>query len=461
MSGRVIDTNNAPVSGVEVSAESTEEDRSRISFGNGGSTGATTAGDGSFKIVGLDAGKYKIVASGERLDKDKKKEPVVVELAAGVAHPGVVVTIEARDGVIRGEVIGSDTRPAADAWVTAKGAPDKGAADVSTDDDEGNEWSSTPVLTGADGKFTIDHLRHGMYIVIADGPRGSSRVEKDGVKSGDSITLTLQPLGTLTGHVASGGAPVTEYDLTCRGPAGPIDREVSAADGSYSLEHLAPGPYDCKASADAGTATGKVDVPAGAAQLELALMPWASLTGVVVSMFSGAPVPGLSAMVEADNKGMTAAIMGTGPMTDGTGRFVIERVAAGSGSVMLLNPASTLGNDLATRSFTATQGQRADLGIIKVVPPRQTDAGTLGMTVTAADNVASVTAVKAGGPAAAAGVQVGDKLVSIDGQAVSALGVTQSVQFLSSGQIGVGEVVALGLDRAGTPVQASVTSIKW
>ena len=470
VSGRVIDTNNAPVAGVEVSAVSMDDRQSSsVSFSMGRDMGAMTAADGSFKIVGLDAGKYAILAADDRFQMmaergTSKKKDVVVELAAGVEHTGVVVTMEARDGVIRGVVIGSDGKVAPDAWVTAKRDRSKSVVVETDGDGDGASWlwnESTPVLTGPDGTFTIAHLRHGTYAVIADGPRGSSRVEKDGVKTGDSITLTLQPLGTLTGHVMNGGAPLAQYDLECRGPAGPVDRDVAAADGSYSFEHLAPGPYDCKASSDAGTATGKVDVPAGAAQLELSLVPWASLTGTVVSMFSEAPVPGLMAIASFDGKAMVAAMTGSGPMTDATGRFNVERVAAGSGSLVLMNPASTFGNDVVTRPFTATQGQRVDLGIIKVVPPRQGDAGTLGLTVTAADNVASVTAVKAGGPAEAAGVQVGDKLVSIDGQPVSALGVTPAVQFLSSGQIGVGVVVALGLDRGGTAVQATVTSVKW
>ncbi len=477
VSGRVVDTNNAPVAGIQLDAEPTEERRATMEFSGGGSTGATSAADGTFKLVGLDAGKYRIVASVDRtdrvmneLDKGKKKDPVEVELAAGVEHTGVVVTVEARDGVIRGEVIGSDRQPAADVWVTARRERAKsttttvtvGGGDGDSDSDDDGElfaWTSPPVLTGADGKFSIDRLKHGTYTVIADGPRGGSRAEKAAVKTGDSITIELQPLGTLTGHVARGGAPVTEYDLTCRGPAGPIDREVAAADGAYSLEHLAPGPYDCKASSDAGTASGKVDVPAGAAQLELVLIPWASLTGVVISMFSGAPVPGLTAITSMDGKAMVAAMTGTGPVTDATGRFDVEQVGAGSGSLMVMSASGF--TPLATRPYTATQGQRVDLGTIKVVPPRQGDAGTLGMTVAAVDNVLSVTAVKAGGPAEAAGVQVGDKITTIDGQAVSVLGAQQSAQFLSSGQIGVGEVVQLGLDRGGATVQATITSIKW
>ena len=120
--------------------------------------------------------------------------------------------------------------------------------------------------------------------MIAEGPRGSSRAEKK-AKTGDTITIELAPLGTLTGKVTLNGAPVVGYQISCHSPAGGADRSSAAADGAYSLEHLAPGSYKCTVEADGGTANGKVDVPAGAATLDLALTPWASISGQVVSMF--------------------------------------------------------------------------------------------------------------------------------------------------------------------------------
>jgi S1-C subfamily serine protease len=66
--------------------------------------------------------------------------------------------------------------------------------------------------------------------------------------------------------------------------------------------------------------------------------------------------------------------------------------------------------------------------------------------------------VKAGGPAEAAGVVVGDKISSVDGHTVAELGIVQAMTFLSSGSIGIGETATLVLERGAT---VSITSVKW
>jgi hypothetical protein len=318
--------------------------------------------------------------------------------------------------------------------------------------------TTQPVLTNSDGKFVIDRLRKGTYTLIADGPRGGSRGEKDGVATGDTATITLQPLGTLSGHVMARAAPVASYDLVCRGPAGRVDRHVDAADGAYVLEHLAPGHYDCDATADAGTANGASDVPTGAATLELSLVPWASLVGTVVNVLTGQPIAGITPIVSGDSgKGMAAAFFGNGPITDPTGKFELDRVAAGSGSVSLYSKVDIM-KPLATKPYTVTQGQQLDLGTIKVVAPRDGDAGTLGMATEIQSDGLAVTLVQAGGPAAAAGIVVGDKITAIDGKAIADLTPEIAQKVLSSGIIGVGMQVVLTLERGAT---VTVTAAKW
>ena len=116
---------------------------------------------------------------------------------------------------------------------------------------------------------------------------------------------------TLAPAQRSAGAlfgPIAAYDLLCHGPVGRVDRHVEAADGAYSVEHLAPGHYACVASADAGTASGEVDVPTSSAKLELQLVPWASLTGTVISVLSGQPVPAIAAVAfDAAESGRSVA----------------------------------------------------------------------------------------------------------------------------------------------------------
>ena len=473
VAGHVIDTNGKPVAGINVDAVADEEGGPvRISMpGMGRDT--KTGPDGAFEIVGLDAGTYVVRARlpGEydfmfRKDKDKDadkakaKDRTSVELADGAKRTGVTLTVEARDGVIRGQVMGADHRPAADAWVTARRDRDEASAIPAEVAARLPMFpGSKPVLTNADGQFVITKLRTGSYSLVAEGPRGASRGEKAGVKVGDSTTIQLASLGTLALAVTQAGKPVREYDVTCLGPAGEISRRAVSADGTYSLDHLAPGDYTCHVRADAGTAEGKVSVPPGEAKLALTLAPWGSLTGTVVSVLTGKPVPGLAAVANSEDGAgeFVDAIMGRGPKTDAAGRFVIEHVPAGKGRVMLVAPQSAM-SSIESREYTARAGERVDLGRIEIVPPRSGDAGTFGLVTELDGDALKVTNVKEGGPAAGAGVQVGDRITELEGKPVKALTPMLAQKLISSGAIGIGQTVTLTLERG---AQVTLTSIKW
>ncbi len=314
------------------------------------------------------------------------------------------------------------------------------------------------MLTGEDGKFTIHGLVKGSYTVVVDGAKSASRAEQKGVNTGDTVTIQLAPLGTLNGHVTSNGSAVTAFDLTCKGPTGPVERSFATADGSYTLDHLAPGAYACNVNSDGGAGSGSVTVPTDTATLDLTLAVWGQITGTVVSAFDGSPVPGLNAIPDDSNgQRMTEVIMGNGPVTDANGHFVVDRLQAGTNKLMIFSPTATM-TPLATAPYTLAAGQHLDIGSIKVVPPRQGDAGTLGMSVANQNGSVVVSSIKPGGPADAAGLVAGDMILTIDGRAVTQLGVDPAVQFLSSGSIGIGTTVQLGLARGGS---VTLTSIKW
>jgi hypothetical protein len=366
----------------------------------------------------------------------------VIELAAGAARTGITITVDPKDGVIRGTVVGADGNPTADAWVTAEGPDD----DV-----------SRPVLSTANGGFTIDHLGNASYRVVATGPRGASHGEKNGVKTGESITIQLTALGTLAVRVAAHGAPVTSYDLACRSLNGEIDRHVDSSDGTYELEHLAPGGYECTVQAQAGSATGHADVPGGAATVDLELRPYATITGTVVSVLTGQPVPGIYALAGTDAQQVQGLITGSGPVSDAGGRFTIEHVTPGQGTLTLF-PKSAVNQQLAEKPYTAEAGAHLDLGAIPILPPRTGEPGTLGMATELGDGALAVAMVQPGGPAAQAGIVVGDRVTAIDGHSVVQLTPATAQQLVASGNVGAGQTLALTLQRG---VTVSVTGVKW
>lgn len=64
-----------------------------------------------------------------------------------------------------------------------------------------SQWRGSgyaPVITNAEGRFSIEKLRRGTYKVVGESAKGSARGQKDGVKTGDTITLQLGRLGTRT-----------------------------------------------------------------------------------------------------------------------------------------------------------------------------------------------------------------------------------------------------------------------
>jgi hypothetical protein len=475
----VVDASGAAVAGVRVEIERPGE-RIGFSMSPMRDTGATTGAEGAFREVGLEPGKIAVTVSDGQgklawARGDKRDEPLAFELAKAQEMTNVTLTVESRDGVIRGVVLGPDHKPAPDAWVTPR-VESKSRDPMAAMSEFRNP--PQPVLTDGDGKFTIAHLRRGSYELTVEAARGTSRTQQAGIKTGDSVTLTLEPLGTLAGAVTANGAVVATYDITCRtkeldfrrDPA-ELHRRIGAPDGKYAFERLAPGEYLCNVTADAGTGAASATVTTGPVQLDLALTAWASVTGVVVSSVTGQPVPGLHVMAGGsgfDQDEISAVLSGKGPTTDASGRFVVERVPAGKGMVTIIPREASFGSPpLAARDYTATVGQRFDLGTIKVLPPRTGEAGTLGFSVDpniAADSdgaMLTVSSVKPGGPGEQAGIAVGDHITSIDGRLVKDLGPDTARQLVASGSMSPGQRFQLGIERGGTRSTIAIVATKW
>jgi hypothetical protein len=173
----------------------------------------------------------------------------------------------------------------------------------------------------------------------------------------------------LTGAVTRNGLPVASYDLDCDGPSSPPRRHVDAADGAYTIERLAPGTYRCHVTAEDGTASGSIAVTTAGARLDLTLVAWASVTGVVVDA-QGAPIAGLKVVVTGrgndDGAAFAEMITGGGPTTDAAGRFTIPRLAAGKGELLVFDVGQMAPR--VTTSIELVGGQTLDLGELTASP---------------------------------------------------------------------------------------------
>jgi uncharacterized GH25 family protein len=498
ISGRVTYSNGQPVVGGRVNVDSLDPDDKKMRFSLNGMRrdNATTGPDGTYKVVGLEAGKVRVRASdsigGEDIyfmaKKDQNPKSVAeITVVAAKDTPNVNLVVEARDAWIKGTVLLPDGKPAQDAWVTAHRVREKDSTMKINGEEVEQRWfgpGHPPVLTDSSGQFTIAKLRKGAYNLSVDGPKGTSHAELNNVKTGESVTIKLLALGTLSGTVTLAGAPVPAYDIECRGANyNGSEKHIDSKDGTYTLERLTPGKYTCSVDSPTGSGSGKIDVPPGEAKLDITLTRFASVTGIVVSILDKKPIPNVNVFAGNDANMNSATfnqmLTGTAPKTDAAGKFKVDRVPTGKGKVAVMPKDGFM--PLGTRDYTVNEGQSIDVGTIEVIPPREGDAGTFGMSTApfvgtgsgsgatpgsgAGSDVAfdklSVLSVKEGGPAHAAGIKEGDLITKISGQDVAKLGGMQASQLLASGTVGVGVTVTLSIERMGQPVQATITSIKW
>jgi protocatechuate 3,4-dioxygenase beta subunit len=500
ISGRVVDVNSLVVSDVTVYARLKKDKKDggnsfTIDFSDAGRAQAHTRNDGTFQIVGVDAGSYELtvrddhgaVAWASPDDKEWPTKPILVTVVGKEPTQNVLLSLEDRNGTIRGTAVGPDGKAAADVWVTpsiAKKGADTGAFDDDDDDDSSggkeatdkqtareqrrSEWSNySPVLTGADGRFVITKLRKNTYKLVAESAKGTAHGEIARANLDDTVTIKMSSLGVLHGKVTRDNAPVASYDIACDGPGKTVQLRITDPNGAFQLERLPPGPYTCSASNDDGHSSAKIDVPPGDTTHDFAFTPWASLTGKVVSVLTGAPVVGVKVIAMGKGSGSSLDMSrmledmmgGSAPTTDATGTFVVPHASPGPGVITII-PAAGGFDKLGEQAFTAVDAQRTDIGVIKIVPPRDGDAGTLGMTLVDSDKL-TVVDVQPGLPAANAGVLPGDVITAISGTPVAVVTPKLARLALSSGSIGVGQRFDLTIDRAGTPVQVTLISVKW
>jgi protocatechuate 3,4-dioxygenase beta subunit len=398
IAGKVIDTAGAAVPGVRVTAEPGAPGRPHraawlaLSDMRGA---AVTGADGAFQIVGLDAGKLALAAHDDQgvLASGHGDKLTEVELTRGQALTGLVLTVEPRDGKITGRVVGADGKPAADAWIIA--AYQGTGADLMDAQLAQALGTGLPALTNTAGRFALEHLHRGSYLLVVDGPRGASRAEAT-AKVGDDVTITLAMLGALSGRVTAGGAPVKAYDLDCRivntelamtGSIGAISQHVTADDGSYSADHIVPGNYACSVTSDRGTASDTIVIASGPVHHDFALVAYASVTGTIVDAATGQPRAGITVfnVVATGAQSVAATMLRNAPKTDASGRFELTSQPLGDGILMILDGhMPVMPQPGAATRFTLAAGQRLDLGTIKIVAvPRSSASGTSSTSTTA------------------------------------------------------------------------------
>ncbi|MFL5357062.1 carboxypeptidase regulatory-like domain-containing protein [Archangium sp.] len=224
--------------------------------------------------------------------------------------------------------------------------------------------------------------------------------------------LQLRPSATLRGRVVarSGAVPsgFTLRLLNADGSAPEWARDTQRTfPGSEFLLTDAPGqPLKLSVRTTDGR-TGEASVslaPGQRADVEVPLTSGAaSVSGRAVWSGSGAPAQGVGLYL--DHAPGPSADARTGP----DGRFRLEDVTPGAHTMRLLAPDGTPEE----RSVTVATSEAVDLGDVQVAP-RKADKGSVGAGFSEDRGQVSFAWLTPDGPAARAGVRVGDRLLTVD-----------------------------------------------
>lgn len=425
LSGTVVDGDGRPVAGATVRVDTAGAgdrpgtyDRTRE---------ATTRADGSFELQPLLPGAYRVWAHDSRPEKLESFDPEIasVELAAG-ASSSVQLRIPSRPLALRGKVVDEHGAPVADASVVAR-----------PNDYPPYAVDTPPVLTAADGSFTLPHLHAGSYVVVAESPRGDLRGQVSDVGA-DEVTIALAPTPAIAGRVTRDGAPVSGYEIRCGDEhVFAMHQRVSAPDGAFAFEYLVPGRYTCDVATIAGaTGRGTVEVASGRAQLDIAIVG-VIVTGTIVDAFSHQPLAGVqvSALTSA---GGLAQPRTPAVSTDGAGRFELHDAPPET----TLKVFGARGDTLGSRSYR-TDGTAIDVGTVAVAtPPHDPRFGYIGVNI----REDFALHVWKGGVADRAGMVTTDHLVSINGVPVAGLP-PDTVEAELDTSPAPGDVIVLGVQR--------------
>ncbi|MFO7566429.1 MAG: carboxypeptidase regulatory-like domain-containing protein [Enhygromyxa sp.] len=407
---------------------------------------ARTDGQGRYRIEGLAAGAYRVEVGRARSEtyrhpgqSAEDPEGVLVELAKGESRQ-LDIEVVAAKLVITGTV-SSMEGPVNDAFIVYGRMSDSEASSGWGDRQQtrGKLYEERPIMTDADGKFRIEGLQEGRYLVLAE-RRGGGEALAEGVVAGSHIELEIEETGSIEGRVVvEGGELPTRLSLTLEDRSVEIDFEqrTFATAGQFRFDRIPAGHYDLRVESALGMARTKVQLARGEQKrgITLTLQPTHRVSGRLVDLETREPLSGL--VVYAHAFGVGSLNVDQNPsgtrVTGADGRFTIDEVATGKVVFTILPrhfdgtmPEHGLSSLVRAVRSSPREQDLGDLPLVRRRVHGEIEPGDLGFQLkewapheAPEDWRMEVATVTPGGPADRAGMRPGDVIVSVDGHDVS------------------------------------------
>jgi hypothetical protein len=403
------------------------------------SAATRAADDGSFRLPRLPPGEV-IVRAGNPGDdpfagvgsQTTRPDRVSLVLGADEQRTGVDLVVMRNDLALRGRIVDEQRRPVAGATVNAIPGGSGAAAQVRT-------------LSQEDGRFALEGLGTGPHTLVVAHPDFPELARVGLSAGGDPIDIVLPSGASLAGVVLDrSGRPAPDFEVVARPLPGPQPTEgelraswmgpraraavLAQADGTFALTvPEVPGVrYQLVAYLPDRSAASVPPVTLASGQpitgLRLQARPAATIRGRAVDHRTGAPIAG----ARVAGRGMAAGVLAGSGDADDAGRFALPGLPANQPvEFAVIGPGGAYLTDCQHRT-APDAGGTLDIGDVPLFagPAEQLTLNgqfATGLWFHSQDGRPTVHAVRAGSPAAAAGVRPGELVLKVGDTDVRAL----------------------------------------
>jgi len=423
-----------------------------VSFSKGSGGQSTTDASGSFKIEKLGPDDYTVMAQNEADEMWGNREPDArsirkLKLGKGEQVKDVVLQLRRTNLTIEGIVMGPGNKPIAGAQV--------GATEGRTARFGGCSFAYQGKFTSdGDGHFKIENLSSGVYGVCAAAPgypegtalnvtagsRGVQiRLRQPGRISGIVVDTEGQPVKAATVFAAA-RQPENNKDVLAELKSRPNRAETKA--GAFELSGLKPAVWDVLAETpegQRGIARGVViDEGTEIVGFRIVLETGVTVSGQVLNAETGKPIAGVA--VHSGTYALTGDDTGGKNVTDGQGRYRVANATRGMKVAIFFAPphdSPILPDEL--EAWVPADAKDMNLGVFHLTPGKLEDiwmpGPRIGLRVRHEGGSPVVTGIFEESPAAKSGIQVRDRVLSIDGKSIANLG-KASIDRLLTGEEG-------------------------